>query len=82
MIRPFAVDLINARCEWRTRLKSGVHGWTVNKPEEMGRLLSAGVDGIITDHPTTLLKLLGCHRLIADQRPDETSPGTLRLDSY
>ena len=36
-----------------------VHGWTVNQPEEMGRLLSLGVDGIITDYPTTLLKLLG-----------------------
>lgn len=35
------------------------HGWTVNKPEEMGRLLSLGIDGIITDYPTTLLKLLG-----------------------
>jgi glycerophosphoryl diester phosphodiesterase len=38
-----------------------VHGWTVNKPEEMGRILSANLDGIITDYPTTLLKLLGRH---------------------
>ncbi|MGB7209137.1 MAG: glycerophosphodiester phosphodiesterase [Pyrinomonadaceae bacterium] len=36
-----------------------VHGWTVNEPEEMGRLISLKVDGIMTDHPTTLLKLLG-----------------------
>lgn len=36
-----------------------VHAWTVNKPEEMQRMIELGVDGIITDHPTTLLKLLG-----------------------
>jgi len=36
-----------------------VHGWTVNKPEEMGRLMSLNVDGIITDYPTILLELLG-----------------------
>lgn len=35
-----------------------VHGWTVNKPEEMGRLIVARVDGIITDYPTTLLSIL------------------------
>jgi glycerophosphoryl diester phosphodiesterase len=36
-----------------------VHGWTVNTPEEMQRLVNIGIDGIITDRPTTLLKLLG-----------------------
>lgn len=36
-----------------------VHGWTVNEPEEMRRLISLKADGIITDYPTTLLKLLG-----------------------
>jgi glycerophosphoryl diester phosphodiesterase len=36
-----------------------VHGWTVNEPEEMGRLISLGVDGMITDYPTTLLRFLG-----------------------
>jgi glycerophosphoryl diester phosphodiesterase len=29
-----------------------LHGWTVNEPEEMGRLISIGVDGIITDYPS------------------------------
>lgn len=36
-----------------------VHGWTVNKPEEMGRLISLGIDGIITDYPSALLRFLG-----------------------
>jgi glycerophosphoryl diester phosphodiesterase len=36
-----------------------VHGWTINEPEEMGRLISLSIDGIMTDYPTTLLKFLG-----------------------
>ncbi len=39
--------------------KLKIHGWTVNEPEEMGRLISLGIDGIITDYPTALLKFLG-----------------------
>jgi len=76
MSKFWKIDLINAGYVKRAHDSNlVVHGWTVNKPEEMGRLLSAGVDGIITDHPTTLLKLLGRQRLIADQHPDETSSG-------
>lgn len=33
--------------------------WTVNEPDEMRRLMGWGVDGIITDRPDRLLKLLG-----------------------
>lgn len=36
-----------------------VHAWTVNDAEEMGRMRDLGVDGIITDYPTTLLDILG-----------------------
>jgi glycerophosphoryl diester phosphodiesterase len=39
------------------RINLIVHGWTVNEPEEMKRLISLGVDGIITDYPTRLMKL-------------------------
>ena len=35
-----------------------VHAWTVNEHEEMNRMISLGVDGIITDYPTKLLSLL------------------------
>jgi glycerophosphoryl diester phosphodiesterase len=36
-----------------------VHAWTVNDAEEMARMRDLGVDGIITDYPTTLLEILG-----------------------
>ncbi|HSB18275.1 MAG TPA: glycerophosphodiester phosphodiesterase [Bryobacteraceae bacterium] len=35
-----------------------VHAWTANKPEEWDRLISAGVDGIITDDPAELVRHL------------------------
>ena len=35
-----------------------VHVWTVNDGESMRRLLKRGVDGIMTDYPQRLIKLL------------------------
>jgi len=35
-----------------------VHAWTVNSAEDMRRLLSVGVDGIMTDYPDRLLEIL------------------------
>jgi glycerophosphoryl diester phosphodiesterase len=35
-----------------------VVAWTINEPEQMRRLISVGVDGIITDYPDRLLNLL------------------------
>jgi len=40
------------------RSGKAVHVWTVNDPTAMGRLLGIGVDGIISDLPTTLSKVL------------------------
>jgi glycerophosphoryl diester phosphodiesterase len=35
-------------------LKLTVIPWTVNEPDDMARLIDAGVDGIITDYPDRL----------------------------
>ena len=42
-----------------TTLDLIVHPWTVNTRREMKRMIKLGVDGIITDHPTALMKILG-----------------------
>lgn len=36
-----------------------VHAWTVNSEEDMRRLIGLGVDGVMTDYPDLLLKVLG-----------------------
>jgi len=36
-----------------------VHAWTINEVEDMQRLIDMGIDGLITDYPDRLLKLLG-----------------------
>ena len=40
------------------RLGIGVQVWTVNEPEQMHRLLDAGVHGIMTDVPDVLVEVL------------------------
>ncbi len=35
-----------------------VHVWTINEPSEMGALLDLGVDGLVTDYPDRMRRLL------------------------
>jgi glycerophosphoryl diester phosphodiesterase len=39
-----------------------VHVWTVNAETEMEEMLALGIDGIITDYPTRLLRLVHSRR--------------------
>jgi glycerophosphoryl diester phosphodiesterase len=41
------------------RLNLKIDVWTVNEPEDMKRLIGVPVDGIMTDYPDRLLRLLG-----------------------
>ena len=46
-----------------------VHAWTVNDEEAMRRFLDMGVDGVMTDYPDRLLKVLGRERQAGQYRP-------------
>ena len=43
---------------WTTRLGMKLIPWTVNDPADMQRMIDLGVDGIITDYPDRLVKLV------------------------
>ncbi|MGI9056445.1 MAG: glycerophosphodiester phosphodiesterase [Pyrinomonadaceae bacterium] len=49
------------------RLNLKVHVWTINKPDDMQRLLEMGVDGIMTDYPDRLLNLLDRTIIVKDK---------------
>lgn len=44
--------------ETARRLNLQIHVWTINRPEDMQRLIDTGVDGIMTDYPDKLLSLV------------------------
>jgi len=43
---------------WARREGCRVNTWTVNEPDEMRRLADLGVDGIMTDCPDVLARVL------------------------
>ncbi len=45
--------------ETARRLNLQVHVWTINETDDMQRLIEMKVDGIMTDYPDRLLKILG-----------------------
>jgi glycerophosphoryl diester phosphodiesterase len=44
--------------ETARKLNLQIHVWTINETEDMSRLIELGVDGIMTDYPDRLLKLI------------------------
>ena len=51
---PYFGDVTPALVAEAHELKLTVVVWTVNKPEDMARLIDMGVDGIISDRPDLL----------------------------
>lgn len=63
-----AIDLIDRRFVARAHAHNvQVHVWTVNDPDAMQHYLALGVDGLITDYPDRLLRIL--NRLPAEEVP-------------
>jgi glycerophosphoryl diester phosphodiesterase len=56
---PFFGDVNPALITESHGLGLSVVVWTVNRPEDMARMIEMGVDGIISDHPDILRKVAG-----------------------
>jgi len=58
MWSPLARNATPARIAEGHALGLKVLPWTVNDPAEMARLIDAGVDGIISDYPDRLRRVM------------------------
>ena len=58
-LHPYLTDVTKQQIVRVHRLKRRVHVWTVNKAEDMARLINWGVDGIYTDDPQLALRAIG-----------------------
>jgi glycerophosphoryl diester phosphodiesterase len=56
---PYFGDVNRALISESHDLGLSVVVWTVNKPEDIARMIDLGVDGIISDHPDVLRKVAG-----------------------
>jgi glycerophosphoryl diester phosphodiesterase len=58
-LHPSLKDVTPQQVQRVHRLKRRLHVWTVNAAEDMRRLLSWGVDGIMTDDPQLAVQVRG-----------------------
>ncbi|HWU44813.1 MAG TPA: glycerophosphodiester phosphodiesterase family protein, partial [Bdellovibrio sp.] len=66
LVKDYSVDVLSPNFQWLTignveemhKLNVRVIPWTVNQPADWQRMLTIGVDGIITDNPKALLDYL------------------------
>jgi glycerophosphoryl diester phosphodiesterase len=61
-LHPFYATVDAAYVRWAKGQGYRVHTWTVDEPEEMRRLVQAGVDAIITNQPDVLSQVLSAAR--------------------
>lgn len=57
-LHPAESDVTNQLIHTAHQAKCRIHTYTVNQPDRMQQLFSAGIDGIFTDNPVLALKVL------------------------
>ncbi len=57
IVHPYLEDTSAEYVQDQHRIGRRVHVWTVNRPEDLRKLFSMGVDGVFTDDPQTAMKI-------------------------